>query len=84
MCVPSQTALYLKHQVAQCLHEQHYENAPESASQLLIVTCEGKVLDNDDSLEFLTNEQELHVCFPISDKEWEPVDIVSTETQIME
>jgi hypothetical protein len=84
MCVPSQTALYLKHQVAQCLHEHHLENAPESPSQLQILTAEGTVLEDDDSLENLTNEQELHVCFPISDNEWEPVDIVSTETQMME
>jgi hypothetical protein len=66
------------------LHEQHDDNAPESPSQLQMLTLDGTVLDDDDSLEGFTNEQELHVCFPISDNEWELVDIVSTETQMME
>jgi hypothetical protein len=49
-----------------------------------MLTLDGTVLDDDDSLEGFTNEQELHVCFPISDNEWETVDIVSTETQMMD
>jgi hypothetical protein len=84
MCVPTQTVLSLKYQVAQCLQEQQHEDAPSSARQLQIQTVDRKVLQDDDSLANLVNEQELYVCFHISDGEWEPVDIVSKETQMME
>ena len=84
MCVPTQTVLSLKYQVAQCLQEQQHEDAPSSARQLQIQTIDGKVLQDDDSLANLVNEQELYVCFHISDGEWAPVDIVSKETQMME
>jgi hypothetical protein len=32
MCVPTQTVLSLKYQVAQCLQEQQHEDAPSSAT----------------------------------------------------
>jgi hypothetical protein len=79
MCSPSQTALYIKEQVAMCL-----DRTSEAASSLQIQTKEGTVMEDDDSLDQLRNEDELYVCLPIADGEWEAVDIVLTETAMAE
>ena len=73
MCAPSQTTLHLKEQVAMCLPDMVSE-----ASTLQIETKDGTIMSDEESLESLKNDEELYVCLPISDGEWEPVDIVST------
>jgi len=78
MCEPFQTTLHIKKEVATCL-----DNTANAAS-LQIQTKDGVVMNDDDLLDSLKNEEELYVCLPIADGEWEPVDVVSLETAMAE
>ena len=85
LCTPTNTALHLKQQVALALKEQHEPTVDDSRT-LQLQTLDGRVLEDELILEQvpIQNEQELCVCFPISDGEWEQVDVVSPETGMTE
>lgn len=80
MCSNSQTALHIKEQVAECLGNGEVKDA----SSLQLLTEKRMELKNEESLESLENQEELYVCLPINDTEWEPLDIVSLETSMAE
>lgn len=82
MCEPSQTTLHLKNQVHLCLLSGDDKSATPSSLQ--IQTTDGTILKDEDGLDSLQNEEELYVCLPISDGEWETVDIVSLESNMAE
>lgn len=77
MCQPSQTALYIKEEVAMCL------NTKEKPENLQIQTKEGNVMKDEDFLGEFKNEDLLYVCLPIADGEWEPVHVESLESAVM-
>lgn len=78
MCEPTQTALHIKKEVASCLDESV---SPEA---LQLQTTEKNILQDTDSLQDLKNGEEVYVCLPIADGEWEPVDVVSLESSMAE
>jgi hypothetical protein len=77
MCQPTESISFLKSQVEVALKDRDDET---DASSMRIVDPSGKVLADDDTLQSLANEAELHVVFAIADGEWEPVDLVDLDS----
>eukprot|EP00540_Astrosyne_radiata_P002790 CAMPEP_0116852384 /NCGR_PEP_ID=MMETSP0418-20121206/17262_1 /TAXON_ID=1158023 /ORGANISM="Astrosyne radiata, Strain 13vi08-1A" /LENGTH=100 /DNA_ID=CAMNT_0004484539 /DNA_START=129 /DNA_END=431 /DNA_ORIENTATION=- len=78
LCHASQTAIHIKQEIALAL-QGHDEDPPSDPSEMKLTDPTGKELEDEDSLQSLSNEAELHVVFPIADDEWEPVEIVEYE-----
>lgn len=77
MCQPTQSISYLKRQVEVALKDRDDET---DASSMRILDPSGNVLDDDDTLQSLTNEAELHLVFAIADDEYESVALVDLDS----